>query len=171
MSPDPVKKVESMSAIALSRSIQVREFVTLLFGGETTVKELSTEILPAETGAIACFSNLDGQLRHAIVCDYSFANSAGAALSLITPAFIAQPIKRRQIEDNIADNLREVLNIAVNLFATSDGEGLRLDSVVLQPRDQTMLPAVTARHRFEVAIPRYPAGRIDLLDLSTDSPG
>jgi hypothetical protein len=163
-------KAGPMSAIALSRSIQVREFATLLFGGDTTVKELTADILPADTGAMACFTNLEGQLRHAIVCDYSFANSAGAALSLITPAFIAQPIKRRQIEDNIADNLREVLNIAVNLFATSDGEGLRLDSIVLQPRDQTALPTSTARHRFEVAIPRYPAGRIDLLDLSTGVP-
>ncbi|WP_437205111.1 hypothetical protein [Planctomicrobium sp. SH664] len=151
-----------MTASTLSRISLVRETFALLLGGETTVKESKSALTPTEVGGLAEYSDQAGAVRHYILCDFAFANTAGAALSMIGPAVIQKAIQRRVVEENVVDNFREVLNIASNLFQTPYLDAPRLSGVHLTTGPAVQLPPLVVLESFEVQVPRYPLGRITL---------
>jgi len=145
-----------------------RHLLTMLFGTDTTVALRKAPILSSEAAIVAVYHDNEGALKRLLVCDLAFANSAGAALSVIPPGSALSAIKAGQVPDNILDNLIEVMNVAVNLFTESFGGRLELVSVLrradLPPETVAALES-PQRTKIDVAIPRYEKGRVDLISI------
>jgi hypothetical protein len=140
----------------------------MLFGADTVCKSRTALLTARDYAIVASYNDNDGLIKRLLVCDYSFANYAGAALSAIPLATASSAIKAGTVADNILENLAEVMNVAVNLFIDSFGGRLELESVLrvadLSPETQALLLADN-RAKIEVAIPRYGSGRVDLISV------
>ena len=107
----------------------VTGLLTMLFGPETICKSGKASLPPQSCAIVATYHDNDGTIKRLLTCDLAFANSAGAALSMIPPGAASDATKSGQVPDNILANLSEVMNIAVNLFIDSFGGRLELASV------------------------------------------
>lgn len=153
-----------MSAPAFPKSVYAREIFSVLFGGNTEVKECPFPESCRTPAAVGHYVDADGVPRCLILCDYEFANSAGAGLSLVLPAIVQQAVRKKLVDENLVDNLKEVLNICTNLFPCAEEHELRLDRVEIAP--QGTVPPHEFPQAYEVQIPRYPVGKICLVQLS-----
>ena len=151
---------------ALPSLEEVNGLFAMLFGENTVCKPGKTP-LPADAAAIiATYRDNAGAVKRLLACDLPFANSAGAALSMIPVGVVNDATKAGNVPENIFANLQEVMNIAVNLFADSFGERLEL-AVVARGKDLSpeIRDAMKAGQKttFDVSIPRYTAGRVSLI--------
>lgn len=151
---------------ALPSLEEVHGLFVMLFGDNTVCKPGKVP-MPSDTAAvIASYRDNTGALKRVLACDLSFANSAGAALSMIPMGIVNDATKAGNVPDNIFANLQEVMNIAVNLFADSFGERLEL-SIVARTKDVApeIRDAMKAGQKttFDISIPRYSAGRVSLI--------
>lgn len=144
----------------------VNKLFTMLFGQGTICKASQTPLGPEACAVVACYRDNNGTTKRLLTCDLAFANSAGAALSMIPPAAANDATKAGHVPDNILANLSEVLNIAINLFTDSFGGRLELAGVSrLSDLPPEAKSALTAKDRatVEVLIPRYAAGQVGLI--------
>ncbi|MCX7421908.1 MAG: hypothetical protein NT013_20495 [Planctomycetia bacterium] len=144
----------------------VNGLFTMLFGHDTTCKQGKAPLPPDACAIVAIYNDKDGAAKRLLTCDLAFANSAGAALSMIPPGAAADATKAGSVPDNILANLHEVMNIAVNLFTETFDGRLELASVSraseLSPETKAALSS-KERSTVDVAIPRYVAGRVGLV--------
>lgn len=144
----------------------VSDLFTMLFGEDTLCREGTIPLRPEGCAIVATYCNNDGAVKRLLACDLPFANSAGAALSMIPPGTAGDATKSGAVPDNILANLSEVMNIAVNLFTDSFGGRLELTGVF---RIDGLMPEIRAaltsnqRVTVEVTVPRYLRGRVDLI--------
>lgn len=156
--PTPPKKLPSLT--------DSRHLLTMLFGNDTVCGLRKNPLTPNECVIVASYVDNEGQVKRLLACDLDFANSAGAALSAIPPASAKNATKSGKIAENVLENLSEVMNVAVNLFIESFGSRLELAAVALKA---DLTPEVVAalsspqRVKFDVTIPKYDLGRIDLI--------
>jgi len=155
---------EFMHAPLFAKAVHVHEIFSLLFGGETQVRELPQAIPANDQAAVACYVNGNFVVQHALICDFAFANSAGAALCLVPAAVVNQAVQKKIVDENLIDNIKEIMNICANLFSPSETEQVRLQTVHVPPKSldgyDFGAPLV-----FEVQIPRYPVGKIQVVSL------
>lgn len=153
---------------ALPGVSEVSTLFAMLFGSNTACKVSKTPLTLESSVLVATYRDNAGTPRRLLTCDLEFANSAGAALSMIPPAAANDATKAREIPENVLANLHEVLNIAVNLFTETFGGRLELADVrrvaELTPELQSALKSASPA-TLEIAIPRYAAGRIGLIAL------
>ncbi len=163
-----VLKFRNLAMSALPTFNDVTSLFTMLFG-DRTVCQPSQSPLPGEQAAvIATYGDSTGTIQRVLACDLGFANSAGAALSLIPLGVVNEAIKAGHVPDNILANLHEVLNIAVNLFTDSFGGRLELVDVQRAADVAAALKTVIKAGRakvIDVSIPRYCSGRVSLISL------
>jgi hypothetical protein len=118
---------------------------------------------------VAEYVDQSGMVQRVLVCDLSFANKIGAALTMIPPALAEDATASGKIPNNIRDNLHEVLNICVNLFSETVHERLVLYSVKLssEPEDhatnQLFDGRPTKHAAFKIDVPNYGTGQIELI--------
>ena len=155
-----------MPALLFSKSVQVQEIFALLFGGETTIREVRDVLKSEEQAAIGYYVDSDQRVQNVMICDFAFANSAGAALSLVPAGVVQQAVRKKDVDENLRDNLREVFNICANLFLSAEGEAVRLERVDLLPKTTVQIGSDSPQ-TFEVLFPRYPHGRIQLLTVES----
>ena len=139
---------------------------TMLFGNDTTCKPGKAPLPPDACAIVAAYQDSTGATKRLLTCDLAFANSAGAALSMIPPGAANDAIKTGNVPDNILMNLHEVMNIAVNLFTDSFDGRLELASVTrINEVSPETKAALTSKERttIDVAIPRYAAGRVGMI--------
>ena len=114
----------------LPNKSDVENLLSGLLGDGVIVKDRPKPIDGKAPCVMAVYKDDTEQPKRAFACDLRFANSAGAALSMIGPGVAAEATKAGQVPDNIRGNLHEVFNICVNIFAGSHREHLVLDTVV-----------------------------------------
>lgn len=161
MIPMPVAK-------KLPGLIQTTHLFRMLFGADTVCKSRTASLTARDYAIVASYHDNEGVIKRLLVCDYSFANFAGAALSAIPVATATSAIKAGTVADNILENLAEVMNVAVNLFIDSFGGRLELESVLrVADLSPETLAALQSDHRvrIEVAIPKYGSGKVDLISI------
>lgn len=138
----------------------------MLFGTDTICNQRKSALPVDECAVIACYADKTGKIKRLIACDVAFANSAGAALSAMSPADAKDATKAGQLAENVLENLSEVMNVAVNLFIESFGARLELVSVKrlseLKPEMKDALSS-PQRVKMEVTIPKYDQGKVDLI--------
>lgn len=159
-----------MSDNALPNKNEVVNLLSGLLGDGVVVKDRPKPIDTQGPCVVAIYQNDSSSPRRALACDLRFANSAGAALSMISPGVAADATKAGEVPENIRSNLHEVFNICVNIFAGSHREHLTLGSVLTpenKPAEETqMLTKATGAISFDIDVPRYGAGSISLLALN-----
>ncbi len=146
----------------------VGRLLAMLFGGETRCQSRRQPLMIADAAILAIYHDSDAKLKRAVICDLAFANSAGAALSLISPGVANGATKAKKLADAALDNLSEVMNVAVNLFTESFGGRLELTQVYncsSQPEELAKALSSNVRTKVDVTIPRYDLGRVDLIAL------
>lgn len=138
----------------------------MLFGHDTSCKPGKAPLPPDACAIVAIYNDKDGVAKRLLTCDLAFANSAGAALSMIPPGAAADATKAGNVPDNILANLHEVMNIAVNLFSDSFDGRLELAAVArMNELTAETKAALSSKERstVDVTIPRYVAGRVGLI--------
>lgn len=157
-----------VAAKRLPGLIDSKRLLTMLFGTDTVCTLRKIGIPSQECVVVASYHDNAGNLQRLVTCDLAFANSAGAALSAIPAATANAATKAGRMAENVLENLFEVMNIAVNLLNESFGARLELSSVChlseLPPETLAALNA-TQRAKIDVAIPKYEAGRLDLISV------
>lgn len=153
-------------AAALPELIEITHLFTMLFGQDTVCTKRKLPLSKKECVIVAAYRDNCGAIRRVLTCDLTFANTAGAALSAIPSGTANEAIRAGEVPENVFMNLSEVMNIAVNLFTESFGGRLELECVARQNEltPETLATLASAdRLKIDVVIPRYAAGRIDLI--------
>ena len=145
----------------------VEEFVECLFDEGTTVKETSSDLTPSEPIVYAPYLNASGAIDSYLICDIHFANSSGAALSMIHPSSAADAAKEGIVPENVFENVKEVLNIATGLVGTKSNERLTLGEIQIV-KETSGVELSDSQIAWEIEIPRYAQGKLILGKIITE---
>ena len=110
----------------------------------------------------------DGCVQALCVCDIDLACYSGAALSMIPPGVALQGIRRHELEENLADNFREIMNVLASLLNTTGSPHLVFRSLALPKQEvsddvKTLLLNPPTRIDLEIAIEGYGSGKATLV--------
>jgi len=138
-----------------------------LLGKSVNVKK-GTPVSPDKVKAsVALYRDASGALGAVCVSDLVVAAGAGAALALVPAGVAADSAKEGVLPANLAENWREVLNVASSWFNVA-GSHVSLREV-LQPADavpddaKALLAKPPTRADFEVEIAGYGSGHMTLV--------
>lgn len=126
---------------------------------------------PPRDPVTAVYADDQGQRCAALVCPMSVAASLGAALAMIPAATALQAARRGQLTEVLADTVREVFNIAAQLFRPPNAKyRIALTELYVHkepvPKElATALRKAAARLDVEVDISGYTKGPLSLLTL------
>ena len=107
----------------------VGEFLTNLYG--LTISATEHAGACDSFGALATYVDGTGEVRGQILCDLEAGAKLGAALVQIPMGAVDDAVESKSIPDNLLENLKEVLNIAVNVFP-GQSERLVLQDVFVE---------------------------------------
>ncbi|MEQ6901944.1 hypothetical protein [Nocardioides sp. YIM 152588] len=113
--------------VHLPQPKEMRDVLTGLLGREVTLRP-GTPFAPGPDTPATVALYVDDSVRIAavIACDLAFSAYAGGAIGL-TPATGTQAaIDDGKLDDTLAENLREVLNIVASVFNAPGADHLRL---------------------------------------------
>lgn len=147
-----------MSTNTSDLAAEFGEFLTSLYGLDIEVSTSDSGTVESP-GAVATYVDEEGAVQAQIICDLSAAVMLGAALSQIPAGGASDCIAAGEMSENISDNLHEVLNIVVNVFASHASSRVVLRDVLTGdeakqaavPEDGTLMP---------ISIPRYGDGKM-----------
>lgn len=117
-----------MSHYLLPSSSQVSDLFGMLVGRGVTAKKGKPQFIrPTAKLTVAIFKRHDNEeLAGACIFDYPLAVYSSAALSMIPASAVSSAAATGRMEQNIAENLAEVFNVACQLLQTQDGDFARL---------------------------------------------
>jgi hypothetical protein len=133
-----------------------------------SVKLAADEAVPAGPCAMALYRTDEPVLEVAVLCDVALAASMAAALSVIGPAAVTEAVARGDLDESLADNFSEVMNV-VSRFVSGSGRRFALAGAYA-PRSAPAEIVAAARgsdERREIAaqIPGYAHGRMAFCTL------
>jgi hypothetical protein len=137
----------------------VRGLLNGLFDRAVSASEEPAPVLRGrDVHVVASYVDDGGAVRAVGLCDLVLGNVLGAALALVPAPRVEEALQDQHVLPDLADNTREVLNVAASLF--NDGE------LHLKLRDTWVVPEPVGDD--VVAFLREPAGRND---VRVDVPG
>lgn len=118
--------------------------------------------------AVAEYRMDTGDLSAACLCDLPAGSNLGAALTLLPAPRAAECIKKKSIDEDILDNVREILNVASSLFNKSGGAHVSLKAVHSTPDKlpddvAELVKTPASRLDVELAVPGYGPGKLSIL--------
>lgn len=123
--------------------VEASEFFGSLFGLDVHGSEVSGQD-PQTIMAVATYVDDQDQPAAYFGCDIAAACILGAALTQIPLGGVRDAIESGEITQNIKDNLCEVLNIGVNLFANPGGQRIVLRDVLFADDCQPARDAISS---------------------------
>jgi hypothetical protein len=153
-------------ALALSGLPAAGEVGELLEGlldrGVTAVEEARPVLLGRDVRMVATYADDTGAVRGVVLLDLSLSAVLGAALALVPPHRVEAAAGEGAVPADLAENTREVLNIAASLFNCGEVH-LKLREVAVAPQpvdDATVafLRRPSRRADCRVDVPGYGAG-------------
>ncbi len=149
----------------LPEETKVHDLLSSLYGADIQIAMTETRVAMDDICVLATYCSDDGKVARTISCDYAYANRAGAALTMFPAGGADDAIKAKEIPENYLDNLKEVLNISVNLFPETPDSRLVLGEIFASKDEieEKQTEAVSdSMVSFEVNFPRYGNGIISL---------
>ena len=144
---------------ALPAGPDVRALVDgLLDRGVAVAEESRPVLLGRDVAVVATYVDDAGDVRAVVLLDLALGAVLGAALALVPPPRVAEATASGRVPEDLADNTREVLNVAASLF--------NCDDVHLKLRDVAVAPEPV--HGPTVDFLRRPGRRAD---VKVDVPG
>ena len=139
----------------------------LLDRGVTAAEEARPVLVGRDVRMVATYADDTGSVRAVVMLDVSLSAVLGAALALVPPHRVASAVEDGAVPADLADNTREVLNIAASLFNCGDVH-LKLREVAVAPQpvdDATVafLRRPSRRADRRVDVPGYGAGVLAVL--------
>ncbi len=129
-------------------------------------KEPSSRLTPAPNVMTAVYTGDNGSPAVACVCELALAAYAGAALTAIPPGAVKEAVAANNIELDMSDNFREILNICSHLFNDISTEHVALLEVSYGTELGAAVKASASKSEFLVEIPGYGGGRMLFCVLS-----
>jgi hypothetical protein len=116
--------------------------------------------------AVATYTYDDGSVAAAVGCDLAFALRCAGALMMVPPERVEEALAAGVLDDGMADNLREVLNVLSSLFNRDGLPHARLASVTTTAphgAGSALLSGGGVSFAFDVTIATYGVGRAQLV--------
>jgi hypothetical protein len=144
----------------------VGKLITGLVGRQTSVDRVPAAALDlTQPGTVSAYVQDNGMMAAVIVSDLALSASGGAALALIPPGAARDAAGSGSMPGSLAENYREIVNVAARLFNRPNTPHVRLREMHVMPE---MLPAdvsnvisdATERLFIEVQIEGYPLGKM-----------
>jgi hypothetical protein len=146
----------------------VRDLVNgLLDRGVTVTCEAKPALPGRAVHVVGSYVDDTGSVRAVALVDHLLGTVLGAALALVPPPRVEQAVNEGLVPEDLADNTREVLNVAASLFNTGE-EHLKLKATWVVPEavaddvvDFLRIPA--QRTDLRVEVPGYGEGLMALV--------
>lgn len=156
------------AAVALPAAGELRTLLDGLFDKPVKVAAHPTPVLPGrDVQVVGCYVDDTSALRAVVFTDLVVGASLGGALALVPAPRVEEAVGAGAVPADLADNTREVLNIAASLFNCGDAH-LKLDAVFVAPQPVSeqvvdFLRGASQRQDVTVDVPGYGSGVVALL--------
>ena len=148
---------------------EIRDLFEGLLGRDVTL--VPTSPLAPSAGSprtVAIYVDDHFGLRAVIGCDLEFSARAGAALALVPAPTANAVIETKGLDDALAENLYEVLNVAASMFNAPGAVHVRLLELhpagrAIPPQVESRLLTLGRREDLEVTIAGYGQGRLSVI--------
>ncbi len=148
---------------------EVRDLLSGLLGREvslTTVAPLAPSTSSPRT--VAVYVDDHYGVRAIIACDLEFSARAAAAIALMPAPTAEAAVEANGLDETLAENLYEVLNVAASLFNVAGAVHVRLLDLhaagsVVPPQVQSRMLTLGRREDLEVTLPGYGTGRLSIV--------
>jgi two-component system chemotaxis response regulator CheY len=150
---------------------QVGSALTELLRKNVGAAAAPSTLIPVLARIVAEYHSVEGgALAACAVCDLAFALRTGAALTLVPPGVVEEAIRARALEDTLADNFHEVLNVMARFFDHGGSSRVQLGPVhlpgeKLDPALAAPIARPAARLDLTVDIAGYGKGNLSLLSV------
>lgn len=155
---------------ALPETEDIRELMHGLLGRDVTVSRVAPEkVDPTAKIVVGLYEREDAKVGAVVAADLSIAAYAGAALALIPVGMANEGIGDGVLEDMLAENFQEVLNVGVRWFTAKGNPRLRLAEMYVpggtRPPDDVAVVMATPAERLDVEceVAGYGKGRMRLM--------
>ena len=146
----------------------VRDLVNGLLDRGVTVTRESQPVLPGRAvHVVGSYVDDTATVRAVTMTDHLLGTVLGAALALVPPPRVEQAVTEGLVPTDLAENTREVLNVAASLFNTGE-EHLKLQATWVVPEPVTdevvdFLRIPAQRTDLRVEVPGYGEGLLAIL--------
>jgi hypothetical protein len=156
------------AGLAPPSSAEVRTLLNGLFDRAVTVGQELQPVLPGrDVQVVAAYADDTGEVRAVAFCDLVLGNVLGAALALVPAPRVAEALEAGVVPQELADNTREVLNVAASMFNHGTAHLKLTDTwVVPEPVGEqavAFLRLPAQRSDLRVEVPGYGAGVLALI--------
>jgi hypothetical protein len=161
-----------MGLLCLSpTALTIRSLFSDLLGKAVEVRAVPGDPLPmSEVAAVAVFVTEASSLAAVAACDLQLGGALGAALALLPARLVDQARDEGVLREDVRENLDEVFNVMSTVF-NADGRPRISLHRVHGPAKAAPLPASVAsvlnarvgREPFEVKVPGYRGGRLEIV--------
>ncbi len=148
---------------ALPGAAEVTELLDGLLDRGVTAVEEARPVLPGrDVRVVASYVDDAQDVRAVVLLDLSLGTGLGAALALVPPPRVEEAVAAGEVPADLADNTREVLNIAASLFNCGEVH-LKLADVAVAPTPVAeptvdFLRVPRRRADLRVTVPGYGVG-------------
>jgi hypothetical protein len=155
-------------SLVLPGAGDVRDLVNGLLDRGVTVTREAKPVLPGRAvHVVGSYVDDTATVRAVAMTDHLLGTVLGAALALVPPPRVEQAVNEGLVPADLAENTREVLNVAASLFNTGE-EHLKLQAAWVVPEavaeqvvDFLRVPA--QRTDLRVEVPGYGEGVLAIL--------
>jgi hypothetical protein len=146
----------------------VRNLVNGLLDRAVTVTAEPQPVLPGrDVHVVGSYVDDTGQVRAVALSDHVLGTVLGAALALVPAPRVEEAVASGRVPTDLADNTREVLNVAASLFNTGESH-LKLQATWVAPEAVaddvvSFLREPCRRSDLRVDVPGYGEGVLALL--------
>jgi hypothetical protein len=148
---------------------EIRDLFTGLLGREVTLTPVGP-LAPSSASprTVAVYVDDHFGVRAIIACDLDFSARAGAAIALVPGPTADAAIEANGLDDTLAENLYEVLNVAASLFNAAGAAHVRLLELhaagrAIPPQVLSLMLTLGRREDVEMTIPGYGTGRLSIV--------
>lgn len=159
----------STGTVHLPAPIEVRDLLTGLLGREVTLST-TAPLAPGPTTPVTVATYVDDSLtvRATVACDLPLSAAAGSAIALMPPTTVAGAVESGGLDETLAENLYEVLNVLASVFNVAGAPHVRLHAVHpaagAPPAEARMrVLALGRREDLAVQVPGYGEGRLSVV--------
>lgn len=152
----------------MPKGAEVKELLNGLFDrAVSTTDEAQPVLRGRDVHVVGSYVDDTGSVRAVAFCDLVLGNVLGAALALVPAPRVQEALSEGHVPADLADNTREVLNIAASLFNAGTLH-LKLAETWVVPEPVgdavvTFLRAPSARSDVRIEVPGYGEGVLALL--------
>ena len=162
--------VEVDSKVELPAAAELRTLLDGLFDKPVKVQSHPSPVMPGrDVRVVGAYVDGSAAVRAVVFTDLTVGSALGAALALVPAQRVQEAVNAGAVPEDLADNTREVLNVAASLFNCGDAH-LKLGDVWVAPQPVgddavVFLRAAAQRSDITVEVPGYGSGVVALLVL------